>query len=54
MTNNQDKILAVVCALLLVLSVGYFYLTTSPEEEIESDMILSATRDYAKDSDIIH
>ena len=51
MTNNQDKILAVVCALLLVLSVGYFYLTTSPEEEIESDMILSAIRDYAKDSD---
>jgi len=46
MGKNQDKILAIVCVLLLVLSAGYFYLTTSPKEEIESDIILSATRDY--------
>ena len=50
MANGQDKILAIVCAGLLVLSVGYFYLTTSPEEEPESEIILSATMDYAKDS----
>ena len=47
MGNSQDKILAIVCVLLLVLSVGYFYLTTSPEDEAESDMILSATYSYA-------
>lgn len=50
MANGQDKILAIVCVLLLVLSAGYFYLTTSPEEETESDIILGATIDYAKDS----
>jgi len=50
MANGQDKILAIVCVLLLVLSAGYFYLTTSPEEEVESDVVLSATIDYAKDS----
>ena len=50
MANGQDKILAIVCVLLLVLSAGYFYLTTSPEEEVESDVILSATIDYTKDS----
>ena len=50
MTNVQDKILSIVCVLLLVLSAGYFYLTTTPEEEIEPDIILNATIDYAKDS----
>jgi len=45
MENGQDKILAIICVLLLVLSVGYFYLTTSPEEE--TDVILSATYSYA-------
>jgi sulfur-carrier protein adenylyltransferase/sulfurtransferase len=50
MANGQDKILAIVCVGLLILSAGYFYLTTSPEEEMESDIILSASMDYAKDS----
>jgi len=45
MANSQDKILAIVCVLLLILSLGYFYLTTSPEKE--TDMILSATYSYA-------
>jgi len=48
MTNKQDKILAIICILLLIFSMGYFYLTKSPEEE--SDAILVATRNYAKDS----
>ena len=48
MTNKQDKILAVVCVLLLIFSMGYFYLTKSPEEE--ADTILVATRNYAQDS----
>jgi len=48
MANNQDKILAVVCVLLLLFSIGYFYLTTSPEKE--SDPVLLATREYVKDS----
>ena len=45
MANGQDKILAIVCVGLLILSAGYFYLTTSSEEEIESDIILSAAMD---------
>lgn len=48
MGKNQDKILAIVCVMLLIISVGYFYLTTSPEEE--TDMILSATIEYAEGS----
>jgi len=47
MANSQDKILAVVCVLLLLFSIGYFYLTTSPEEE--SDAVLLATRSYVED-----
>ena len=50
MANGQDKILAIVCVGLLILSAGYFYLTTSSEEEIESDIILGAAMDYAEDS----
>jgi len=48
MANGQDKILAIVCVLLLVLSAGYFYLTTNPESD--ADATLSATRYYVKDS----
>ena len=54
MANGQDKILAVVCVSLLVLSIGYFYLTTSPEEEDKKDLILSATRDYTYPTDNIN
>ena len=51
MANGKDKILSIVCVVLLILSAGYFYLTTSPEEEeTESEIIISATMDYAKDS----
>ena len=50
MANGQDKILAIVCVLLLLVSLVYFYYTTSPAEEIETDEILKATLDYAKDS----
>jgi len=49
MANGQDKILAIVCVLLLVLSVGYFYLTTSPEEEVESDDEVVAEDTEAED-----
>jgi len=42
MANGQDKILAIVCVLLLILSIGYFYLTTTPSE----DLVLKSTRDY--------
>jgi len=48
MANGQDKILAVVCVILLVLSIGYFYLTTSPEEEEKEDLVLSSTVEYTK------
>ena len=51
MAKNQDKFLAIVCVLLLIFSLGYFYYTTTPEKEtMESDVILSATQDYVKDS----
>ena len=48
MGNMEDKILAIICVLLLVISVGYFYLTTTPsdEEETETDVVLSAITDY--------
>ena len=45
---NQDKFLAIVCIILLILSMGYFYLTTSPEAE--SDEILIATNNYVQDT----
>ena len=46
MTNKQDKFLAIVCVVLLLLSLGYFYITTEKGEEIETNAILSATRAY--------
>jgi rhodanese-related sulfurtransferase len=49
MANGQDKILAIICVVLLILSLGYFYLTTEPKED-ESDPILTATKIYTKDS----
>jgi len=47
MVNTQDKVLSIVCVMLLVVSLGYFYVTTSPQEESEEpDVILSAIRSY--------
>jgi rhodanese-related sulfurtransferase len=50
MAISQDKVLAIICVLLLILSVGYFYLTTSPAEDLEEDAILLATQEYASNS----
>ena len=50
MANGQDKILAIVCVFLLILSLGYFYLTYTPEEETDSDLLLDATVEYTKDT----
>ena len=50
MANTQDRFLAIVCVALLILSLGYFYVTTSIEEEAEYDAIISATMEYAKDT----
>jgi len=50
MANSQDKFLAIACVVLLLLSIGYFYITTDIEEETETNTILSAAMDYAKDT----
>ena len=46
MTNNQDKILAVVCVLLLIISMTFFYIINDVQEEEVLSEALSATRDY--------
>ena len=51
MANTQDRFLAIVCVVLLIISLGYFYITTSVEEETEYNAILSATMEYAIDTD---
>jgi len=45
MTNMVDKILATVCILALILSLGFFSFIEGLEKE-ESE-VLEATRDYA-------
>lgn len=48
MTSKQDKILAAICVILLIFSVGFFSVIkgTEEEEKVVSE-VLSATRDYA-------
>jgi len=46
MTNKEDKILAVVCAVLLIFSIVFFSVTKSIEEEEIVSEALSATREY--------
>jgi len=46
MTNNQDKILAVVCVILLIFSMVFFYIINDMHEEEVLSEALSATRDY--------
>jgi len=48
MTNQNDKILAVVCIILLISSIILFsYINTDEEETVDETLI--ATREYAKD-----
>ena len=50
MTNQNDKILAVVCIILLVSSIAVFsYIKTNEKSEDHIYGVLSATRDYTKD-----
>ena len=46
MTNKEDKILATVCAVLLVFSVAFFSVIKSTEGEETVSEALSATREY--------
>jgi len=47
MANKEDKILAIICVVLLIVSIGFFSYVKSTEEEVEMvSEVLSATRDY--------
>ena len=47
MTNKEDKILAAVCAVLLIFSVAFFSVIKSTEEDEVVSEALDATRQYA-------
>jgi rhodanese-related sulfurtransferase len=47
MTNNIDKILAVICVILLLFSMAFFYYINDAEERETISDVLSVTRDYS-------
>ena len=47
MTNNIDKILTVICVILLLFSMVFFYYINDAEEKETISDVLSVTRDYS-------